>query len=432
MPHAISISQGRPRIRFYAGNIELVCRRGRYLNGQLQHIAFPDGRLVAEYNTSGTSVTGYRSEYFRTDHLGNTRLTFSDFNQDGLISWKLPADGPSAQESEITSENHYYPFGLSQKGPWYASVAPENKYRYNGKEWNDDWGLNMYDYGARGYMPDLGRWGGVDALAERYHAWSQYNYVMGNPMLLIDPDGMRISLFDRLEAMGAKHGDAPDWVPDKQGNLLAEAGDDALTLSDYLGISYEESDAIFSNLQNWANKTDREAGIVEVEGKTLLISDKGLRAGNLAEYYIGSTAWNTDVTRGDYAEGVNKCNVFCGEILKQAGISPGTPNIINPKRALLPWVGKKYGFPLAGQWADPYYHIPGWEVLRTNETPRRGDIAAYSFNYSDASGHVAIVLKSGYTVGTSGSQRQIAKTDFGFNPDRSNNLPIIFRRFTGK
>jgi hypothetical protein len=90
MPHAISISQGRPRCRFYAGNIELACRRGRYLNGQIQHIAFPDGRLVAEYNTSGTSVTGYRSEYFRTDHLGNTRLTFSDFNQDGLLPDKHP------------------------------------------------------------------------------------------------------------------------------------------------------------------------------------------------------------------------------------------------------------------------------------------------------------------------------------------------------
>ena len=64
---------GPEGIRFYAGNIE-------YLDGQVQHIAFPDGRLVAEYNASGTSVTGYRSEYFRTDHLGNTRLTFSDFN----------------------------------------------------------------------------------------------------------------------------------------------------------------------------------------------------------------------------------------------------------------------------------------------------------------------------------------------------------------
>ncbi|MBX3103335.1 MAG: hypothetical protein KF690_12560, partial [Bacteroidetes bacterium] len=164
---------GPDGIRFYAGNIE-------YLNGQIQHIAFPDGRLVAEYNTSGTSVTGYRAEYFRTDHLGNTRLTFSDFNQDGMISWKLPNSRPAAQESEITSENHYYPFGLSQKGPWYASVAPENKYRYNGKEWNDEWGLNMYDYGARGYMPDLGRWGGVDPLAEKYYSIIPYHYTANN------------------------------------------------------------------------------------------------------------------------------------------------------------------------------------------------------------------------------------------------------------
>jgi hypothetical protein len=110
MPHAISISQGKPRIRFYAGNIE-------YLNGQIQHIAFPDGRLVAEYDTGGASLEGYRVEYFRTDHLGNTRLTFSDFNMDGMISWKLPAGTPTPYESEISSENHYYPFGLGQKGP---------------------------------------------------------------------------------------------------------------------------------------------------------------------------------------------------------------------------------------------------------------------------------------------------------------------------
>jgi len=132
---------------------------------------------VAENDENGIFQNEYRVEYFRTDHLGNTRLTFSDFNQDGVISWQLPPAGPTAQESEITSENHYYPFGLGQTGPWYASVAPKNNYRYNGKEWNEDWGLNMYDYGARGYMPDLGRWGGVDALAERYAPISPFAYV---------------------------------------------------------------------------------------------------------------------------------------------------------------------------------------------------------------------------------------------------------------
>lgn len=167
-------------------------------------------------------------------------------------------------------------------------------------------------------------------------------------------------------------------------------------------------------------------------GKTLTISDKGLKAGNIAEYNIGSTAWNTDVSRGDFPAGSNKCNVFCGEVLTQAGASPGEPNLINPGRSKLPWVSKKYGPPLAGQWADPNYSIDGWQVLKAGESPRRGDVASYSFNYSDASGHVAIVLKNGFTVGTSGSQNQIAKTAFGFDSSLSNGQSIVFRRYIGK
>ncbi len=47
----------------------------------------------------------------------------------------------------------------------------------------------MYDYGARMLMPDLGRWSVMDAMSEKYSAWSPYNYAINNPVMVIDPDG---------------------------------------------------------------------------------------------------------------------------------------------------------------------------------------------------------------------------------------------------
>ncbi len=64
-----------------------------------------------------------------------------------------------------------------------------SKYQYNQKELNNDFGLLWSDYGARWLDLQRGVWGQIDPLAEKYYAWSGYNYVGDNPVMNIDPDG---------------------------------------------------------------------------------------------------------------------------------------------------------------------------------------------------------------------------------------------------
>jgi RHS repeat-associated protein len=93
--------------------------------------------------------------------------------------------------NEILQENHYYPFGLNMSGPWMNDAALDNRYQYNGKELNDDFGLGWNDYGARWYDASVGRWWVVDSLAPHPNQIdkSPYAYAWGNPVKLTDPDG---------------------------------------------------------------------------------------------------------------------------------------------------------------------------------------------------------------------------------------------------
>lgn len=82
----------------------------------------------------------------------------------------------------------YYPFGLTFNS-YQRENSVANQYLYNGKEKQDELGLDWLDYGARMYMPEIGRWGVVDALTEKYVRFSPYNYAVDNPVNLIDQGG---------------------------------------------------------------------------------------------------------------------------------------------------------------------------------------------------------------------------------------------------
>ncbi len=148
--------------------------------------------------TSEGYFDALRGKYFYnyTDHLGNVRLSYSDADGNGVVTGDIEVtncedtpDGQACNNYIITGEaegvTNYYPFGLMHNSTYY-SFDNAYHYKYNGKELQE---TGMYDYGARFYMPDIGRWGVVDPLAETSRRWSPYTYAYNNPLKYIDPDG---------------------------------------------------------------------------------------------------------------------------------------------------------------------------------------------------------------------------------------------------
>jgi hypothetical protein len=79
--------------------------------------------------------------------------------------------------------------------------------------------------------------------------------------------------------------------------------------------------------------------------------------------------------------------------------------------------------PTAGEFARG--QIPDWRILGDDEPVCPGDIVAYAWGFSDASGHSGVVGNAGRVSAHTGSP---VDTNFPMQPDAK----LVFRRYTGE
>ena len=148
----------------------------QYEDGFLTLILTPEGRIVKHSST-------YDPQYFLKDYLGNVRVVYHANPETGMV--------------EVVQEDHYDPFGMKLGGLGYVSDI-ENKYLFQGKEFNDeaidtdsdgntDTYMNWYDFEARQFDPQIARWHVADPVAQYP---SPYVGMGNNPVSLVDPNGM--------------------------------------------------------------------------------------------------------------------------------------------------------------------------------------------------------------------------------------------------
>ncbi|MBD1363800.1 hypothetical protein IDJ77_08250 [Mucilaginibacter sp. ZT4R22] len=158
-----------------------------FVNSTLSYFPMPEGRVIY-------SSGAFLQEFVITDQQGNARLSFQ--NVSGTL--------------QVKQENSYYGYGLVMANSPVSTPSQANKQLYNGgSEWQNDFAdlPDYYQTFNRNYDAALGRWVGVDPVAESQANKSPYQYAANNPITYNDPLG------DLLPLPGSKNAPIPPAMP---------------------------------------------------------------------------------------------------------------------------------------------------------------------------------------------------------------------------
>ena len=158
---------GKRQVTHRSGSITKTtdyCGSVIYEDGVIKRILTEEGYITL----AGITPTYY---YYLKDHLGNNRVVIDS-------------------EGAILQTNHYYPFG----GMFAETNPADQPYKFGGKEFDAENGLDLHDFHARQMEPMLGRFTTMDPLAEKYYAMSPYAYAGNNPSNFVDMRGDSITV----------------------------------------------------------------------------------------------------------------------------------------------------------------------------------------------------------------------------------------------
>ena len=178
------------------------------------------GRIVRENTDDGSST--YKVQHYLRDLLGSVRSVI---------------DGDTGT---VIETNDYYPFGKripvtnSVAEPVEAttqSATSPDRWLFSSKESQSflNASIPLLDFGARMYNPVIARWTASDPLSEKYYGISPYVYCLGNPISIIDPNGMDIWTMDEKGNVV--------WVKESDDHRLYYMNNDGLLSDDYVSVS---------------------------------------------------------------------------------------------------------------------------------------------------------------------------------------------------
>jgi RHS repeat-associated protein len=157
--------------------------------------------LKAAISKAGNKSTGLKDNFQQGDSYEQYQYFY---HPDHLGSSSFITN----TEGEVVQHIEYVPYGEvfieERNNVW------NTPYLFNAKEFDEETGL--YYYGARYYDARLAIWYGVDALAENYPNMSPYNYCVGNPVKLIDPDGNEPTEEEAARIAAHVYGDKDDSI----------------------------------------------------------------------------------------------------------------------------------------------------------------------------------------------------------------------------